>query len=152
MQNAHFLAQIVLDQITLGVLVLQPLAEGQTLRADGQANGVVLVLHLLFGQRVEPAVALLVDAHRHATPVGAITAAAREVVHLLLQLILLILQLVLLLLLVLTLPGQAEFAARLDRVVVVDVVVVVAGLHGRNFIVAVVVDVGRRRRIIHGHE
>lgn len=105
MENANFLTQIVFDEVTLGVLVLQSLTKGQIFRADRQANGVVLVLHLLLRQRVHPAVALLFT-HRHPPSIGA-TAATREAIHK---------NLLLWVVVMLALASQSEFAARFERV------------------------------------
>lgn len=106
MENANFLTQIVFDEVTLGVLVLQSLTEGQIFRADRQANGVVLVLHLLLRQRVHPAVALLFT-HRHPPSISA-TTATREAIHKNLLLLVVVMML--------ALASQSEFAARFERV------------------------------------
>ena len=64
MKPTHLLAQVGLHQVALGQLVLQPLAQRQILRPDGQADAVELVLHLLLTQRIHPAVRTLILASR----------------------------------------------------------------------------------------
>lgn len=102
MEHANFLAQIVFDQITFCVLVLQSLTESEILSADSQTNGVVLVLHLLLRQGIHPAVALFFT-YRHPASIGG-AATTSETIH------------KDLLLMILSLASQSEFPARFKRV------------------------------------